>query len=380
LDTLVAGGAVRPSTVIQLHDTNNAVLGLRSELTASIARAAVTRLADVVLPQRLYYHANVFRRLAQGTRHRQQELYQSGVELLGAASTMADGEIILLLADCLNTLGLRDWHLVLGEAELTRSLLDPFPEQLRHQVRLAIAQLDRLALEDMALGEGLKELALTLFDLRGTPEAVLKTVSSLDLTPSQKTIIQKLTDLVDLLSTGCTAQPPDTPSSGAAPMDLPAFTLDLSLIRPFDYYTGIVFEVINQTATGYNILAQGGRYDTLLELYHPQGKDVAGIGFVINVDDVQKLLAPRGHLPQTTPSSDWLVVPTSSDATSAAFAYAQRLRQSATLIRVEVALESVSRSDSSGADRETIRQSARTHQITKIAWIDADGTPDIETL
>ncbi|NEQ99125.1 MAG: ATP phosphoribosyltransferase regulatory subunit, partial [Cyanothece sp. SIO2G6] len=125
LDTLVAGGAVNPATVIQLHDTNNDVLGLRPELTASIARAAVPQLAEVAFPQRLYYHANVFRRLAQGTRQRQQELYQSGVELLGAGGAIADAEILLLLADCLNTLGLNQWHLVLGEAELTRSLLEP---------------------------------------------------------------------------------------------------------------------------------------------------------------------------------------------------------------------------------------------------------------
>jgi len=43
LDTLMAGGAIQQSTVIQLQNAEEE-LGLRPELTASIARTAVTRL------------------------------------------------------------------------------------------------------------------------------------------------------------------------------------------------------------------------------------------------------------------------------------------------------------------------------------------------
>ncbi|NET30383.1 ATP phosphoribosyltransferase regulatory subunit, partial [Okeania sp. SIO1I7] len=46
LDTLMAGGALEPSMVIQLEESEDETrLGLRPELTASIARAAVTRMA-----------------------------------------------------------------------------------------------------------------------------------------------------------------------------------------------------------------------------------------------------------------------------------------------------------------------------------------------
>jgi len=61
LDTLVAGGAIEPTTVIQLRDSAEGALGLRPELTASIARAAMTRMSDSGYPQRLCYRANVFR-------------------------------------------------------------------------------------------------------------------------------------------------------------------------------------------------------------------------------------------------------------------------------------------------------------------------------
>lgn len=59
LDTLMAGGAIQRSTVIQLQDAEAGTLGLRPELTASIARAFATRIAGstteatLSLPQRL---------------------------------------------------------------------------------------------------------------------------------------------------------------------------------------------------------------------------------------------------------------------------------------------------------------------------------------
>ena len=59
LDTLIAGGAVDRETVIQIPSAEGGTLGLRPELTASIARAAVSRMGDMY-PQRLYYNANVF--------------------------------------------------------------------------------------------------------------------------------------------------------------------------------------------------------------------------------------------------------------------------------------------------------------------------------
>jgi ATP phosphoribosyltransferase regulatory subunit len=106
MDTLMAGEAIQRQMVIQLQNSQNEELGLRPELTASIARTVVTRMADATYPQRLYYNANVFRRNWEGRHNRQQEYYQAGVELLGAEGLLANGEVLLLVADCLTALDL----------------------------------------------------------------------------------------------------------------------------------------------------------------------------------------------------------------------------------------------------------------------------------
>ncbi len=354
LDTLVAGGAVQPSSVIQLQGAEDEVLGLRPELTASIARTAVTRMAGATYPQRLCYTANVFRRSHRTNHDRQQEFYQAGVELLGVGGVLADAEIILLLADGLHQLGITDWHLVLGEAGLTRSLLSPFPPSLRETVRRAIAHLDRVALETLPLPDDLRSHALFLLDLRGAPADVLQKVSHLPLEPSQQESVNNLKSLVDLLP---------TQQAGTT-------ILDLSLIQTFDYYTGIVFEVVCTSAAGQRVLGQGGRYDQLLSLYHPNGDTCPGVGFSLNVEDLQQVLLATAQLPTHIPASDWLVVPISPQAYPAAFDHAQQLRSSPNL-RVEIYLDPE-------IDQQNIRNAADRRHIQHIAWVAIDGSVTVE--
>lgn len=363
LDTLMAGGAIERSTVIQLQDAQEGTLGLRPELTASIARTMATRLAGSndeanSLPQRLYYNANVFRRPTVGHHGRQLEFFQSGIELLGAVGLLADAESLLLLSACLNQLGLQQWHLILGEADLTRSLFSIFGQPLQAKVRNAIANLDRVTLETLPLSPELRKRALFLFDLRGRPEDVLQKVASLELDDSQQKIVNNLKSLIELLG-----------QSSAHPLQI---TLDLSLVQTIDYYTGIVFQVVSSQDTGSRVLGQGGRYDQLLGLYHPQGENCPGIGFCLNIEDLHYVLLSSPQLPQQTPASDWLVIAQTPQAEAAAFSYAQKLRDSAHLVRVEM--------DLGGKTPTEIRDYARRRRISYLAWIKADGTPMIETL
>jgi len=364
LETLMAGGAIDRSTLIQLQDAEDGELGLRPELTASIARAAAMRMAGTRWqPQRLYYNANVFRKGTDTGSGGQQEFYQAGVELLGAGGSVADAEVLLLLSECLQSLGIDDWHLVLGEAGLTATLLEPFPPNVRQKVRGAIANLDRIALETLPLSDELRERALLLFDLRGRPEDVLPIVAKLDLDLPQQAALNNLKSAIELLYQ-CQSKIPNLKSH---------IHLDLSLIQTFDYYTGIVFEVVSSSKTGQRVLGQGGRYDQLLGLFDPQGQNSPGIGFCLNIEDLHQVLLTEGQLPTETPASDWLVVPQTPEASAAAFAYAGKLRESTHLVRVEIDLES-------RETEEAAREYARDRRIAQIAWVNAEGLPTIETV
>jgi ATP phosphoribosyltransferase regulatory subunit len=350
LETLIAGGAVDRESIIQIPDPDGGTLGLRSELTASIARAAVTRMGDLY-PQRLYYTANVFRRASAEQHGRQQEFYQAGIELLGAGGTLADAEAILLLADCLESLAVPNWQLVMGEAGLSRALLAQFPIEFQTQIRQCLAHLDRVTLEQLPLTPSQRDLALSILDLRGKPDRVLAKLAELNLDASSQSTIAHLRATVELLA-----------ATRETPLPL---VLDLSLIQTFDYYTGIVFEAVSITDDRAHILAQGGRYDRLLALYHPQGQNCPGIGFSLNIEDLQQVLQSHASMPHQTLKADWLVVATTPTAAASALIYGQKLRSAPESGRVEMYLND--------GDIEQIRQIAIDRGVTQVAWIGDDG-------
>ena len=360
LDTLMAGGAIQRSAVLQLQGLDEEDLGLRPELTASIARTVVTRMVDATYPLRLYYNANIFRRAQETSHTRQQEFYQAGVELLGSGGLLADTETLLLLMDCLQSLGLNQWSIVLGEAGLTRSLLSVFPSAIQSTVRQAIATLDRITLETLPMSQELRDRALLLLDLRGTPAEVLQKVSSLDLNPTQQTAVDNLKALIDLLQS--------TQNSKLKTQN--SLVLDLSLIQTLDYYTGIVFEVVSNTPNGRQVLGQGGRYDQLLGLYHPQGETAPGIGFALQIEQLHQAIALTNQIPQHISTNDWLVVPACPQAYTAALAHAQQLRTTSDTVRVEL--------DLGGRSPAEIHDYAQHRQIAAIAWISSDGTAKVE--
>ena len=352
LRSLTAGGAVDPKSVLQVHSSSIDILGLRPEFTASISRAYAARLGQNVAtcPQRLYYNANVFRRRANNT---SEESFQAGVELLGASGLIADGEILLLLAESLDRVELQEWQIILGDARLTGALLDLLPKQYRAKVRQYLASLDRIALKEMDLPADVKDYALELIDLRGKPKDVLSRLSSSTWTSGLTGEINYLKSLIDLWeSTGLTSSD--------------RLILDLSFMQTFDYYTGIVFEV---SCNNY-VVAQGGRYDHLLGVYHPQNVSYPSIGFCLNLEDLQQAL--QSQLPQTLTTSNCLVVAKTPEAMQAAFAHAALLRQDPNIVAIELELEF--------RTEDAVRAHVRSRGISQIAWVSGDGVVSLETV
>ena len=177
------------------------------------------------------------------------------MELLGTPGTLADAEILRLLLSCVSTLQLADWRLIVGNAGLTRSLLEIFPEAVRDPVRGAIARLDRITLETLALPDDLCQRALQMMDLRGRPQDVLQTVSQLSLTVEQKNTVNELKSLVELLESD--HQPP--------------LILDLSWFLSSDYYTVVVLEAAPDTSQGRHLVGRGRRNDNITRLFDTEG-------------------------------------------------------------------------------------------------------------
>ena len=338
LETLLAGGSIRGEAVLQLRDGEGTMLGLRPEFTASIVRAAATRLAGGPLPLRLYYHGSVFRnsQREEGS-YSSQEFFQSGVELIGAGGWLADAEILLLLADCVRAVGIRSWTLLLGDVGLTESLLNAVAPKAQAAVRRAIAQLDYVYLESAPLPEAARQIGLQILGLRGQPEQVLPQLAQLPVPPERLRDLRQLCQILEAQQV--------------------RVVLDLSLLQTLAYYTGIVFQAV----VGGEVIALGGRYDQLYALYSPQQVEQPGIGFTLLPDTLLRLLPPDPQ-PEAT-ACRRLVVPLVPAGIPAALALAARWRESEA-----VELELLDRPP------EEIEAYARQCRIPEIAWVQADGS------
>ena len=97
------------------------MLLLRPDVTAQIARIVAMGMVGSQMPLRLCYRTTVFRHEPEHA-GREREIFQVGVELIGIDSVAADAEMIALMSDCLEQLGLHDFKISLGHVGFFKGL------------------------------------------------------------------------------------------------------------------------------------------------------------------------------------------------------------------------------------------------------------------
>lgn len=100
---------------------------------------------------------------------------------------------------------------------------------------------------------------------------------------------------------------------------------DASIVRGLAYYTGFVFEILDQNGSN-RACAGGGRYDKLIELFG--GPSLPAVGFGMGDVVLEIILREKGKMPQVlAPKPDVFVVNAMENA-DAATALLMQLRQS----------------------------------------------------
>jgi histidyl-tRNA synthetase len=103
------------------------------------------------------------------------------------------------------------------------------------------------------------------------------------------------------------------------------FTVDLTIARGLDYYTGTVYETFMTDHPEIGSICSGGRYDNLAEYY--TDKQLPGVGISIGLTRLFYVLDEQGYLNDAlnTSPADVLILPMTDDQ-APAIALATRLR------------------------------------------------------
>lgn len=291
-DTLTMNVGVDTLSLLKTVDRGGHILALRPDMTSPIARLVATRMKDQKLPQRLFYLANVFRYESEIQKGRHREFYQAGVEFIGPKGPKADGEIIALAVAALEKAGLQGFQIGLGHMEITKGLL----KQLNGTDNVERAMKIKQALSR----KNYVELAKLLnFKTQSIEENIFKVITT------QNSLDQAVTNLKSLVAAPELEKPIKdleglASSLKAYGVDQRVF-VDFSILRDFDYYTGIVFEGYSERL-GFPICG-GGRYDKLLGSF---GNYNPATGFAIGVERVLEALYREGNLAEE-PEIDYLI-------------------------------------------------------------------------
>ncbi|MBK6684559.1 MAG: ATP phosphoribosyltransferase regulatory subunit [Deltaproteobacteria bacterium] len=233
------------------------ILVLRPDFTAQVARMVAARMSAGPRPLRLAYHGRVARAVdALGRGLSSRDLFQAGIELIGAAGPVAEREVLTIATAAFAKLG-RTLTLDLSHAGILAALA---PEGLDAPTRLALSARDEVALAQRA------PQLLPLLKLHGGPEVLRRAAAELQGAPRSVTVaLEELQGAID----GLTRTPPTQVS------------VDLAEVRGFGDYTGLVFRGYTEGAA--DAVVSGGRYDRLLGRF---GKEEAAVGFGIDVGAV----------------------------------------------------------------------------------------------
>jgi ATP phosphoribosyltransferase regulatory subunit len=259
--------------LINFFDVDGSPVSLRTDMTIPIARLTGMRIKRNQLPVRFCYFADSFRQsdIQKGIRR---AYSQAGLEFIGSSNAiMSDVEILVILINILNGLNLTDYKLGLGHVEFIEGLCEwfKFDGSDREYIRKEVAAKDFVALENFLnkKDESKAKIFLKLIQ----PESDIEKISALVSEIKEKKVIRSfsyLKEIYDILKQlDCKS----------------CLVTDFSIIRDFDYYTGLLFEVYDSNIT--NIIGSGGRYDGLIKKF---GMDVPATGFALDIDLTHKAI------------------------------------------------------------------------------------------
>lgn len=270
---------------------------LRPEMTPTVSRMVAGRRQELSYPARWYSIPNLWR-YERPQHGRLREHWQLNVDIFGVSGIEADHEIILIADSILQAFGAkRDMY----EIRLSsRSLINwLFLEYLRlehSQASALMRVIDRMhkmpQKEFMDLVDALLSPAQRETDLLQRLLELLrvKKLRELPLVTQQHPAVAELSRLLSLLEQN----------------GLNNVVFDISLMRGFDYYTNIVFEIFDKSPNNNRSMFGGGRYDGLVAAFGVE--PLPTVGFGMGDVTLQNFLETHHLLPKINIETDAAVI------------------------------------------------------------------------
>ena len=255
--------------------------GLRYDLTVPFARYVVMHREELQMPFKRYQVQPVWR-ADRPQKGRYREFYQFDGDVVGSDSLLNEVELMQIVDEVFRRLGIRveikinNRKILTGIAEVIGAA-DKIVD-----ITVAIDKLDKIGIDNV--NAELREDGLTeeqiqklqpIILLQGTNDEKLTTIA--EVLKDSETGLKGIEEVKFILSTLTSAILHLTSS----------ISLDLTLARGLNYYTGAIFEV-KALDVEMGSITGGGRYDNLTGIFGLPG--LSGVGISFGVDRIYDVL------------------------------------------------------------------------------------------
>lgn len=264
---------------------------LRYDLTVPFARYVVMHRNDIDFPFKRYQIQPVWR-ADRPQKGRFREFYQCDADVVGANSLLQEVELIQLYDTVFTELGLAGVQIKLNNRKVLSGLAEIIgAKDLLVDFTVALDKLDKIGVEGVKtemLAKGIPAsaiaLASPLFSLHGTNIEQLEALKSL-----LKESEEGSKGIAELEFIRSTVEALGLKSS--------RLSIDVTLARGLNYYTGAIFEVASPEEVQMGSIGGGGRYDDLTGIFGM--KDVSGVGISFGLDRIYLVMEELGLFPES---------------------------------------------------------------------------------
>ena len=263
---------------------------LRYDLTVPFARYVVMHQNELDFLFKRYQIQPVWR-ADRPQKGRFREFFQCDADVVGADSLLQEVELVQLYDTVFAELQLTGVTIKLNNRKILSGISEVIgAKHLLVPFTVALDKLDKIGEEGVKkemLEKGISENAIAkvipLFSLKGTNVEQLQVLAQLLMTSEEGTEgVRELRYIVDTVE--------------RLGLQTAKLTIDVTLARGLNYYTGAIFEVAAPENVKMGSIGGGGRYDDLTGIFGL--KDVSGVGISFGLDRIYLVLEELGLFPE----------------------------------------------------------------------------------
>ncbi|TRZ43628.1 histidine--tRNA ligase [Robertkochia solimangrovi] len=264
---------------------------LRYDLTVPFARYVVMHQNEIDLPFKRYQIQPVWR-ADRPQKGRFREFYQCDADVVGSDSLWQEVEFVQLYDAVFTNLNLQGVTIKINNRKILAGLAEVIGASDKLiDFTVALDKLDKIGpdgVRDEMLGKGISETAIAkvapLFTFTGSNTEKLELLS--DLLSSSAEGLKGIEELKFILN-----------AFEDMSLQTATLTVDITLARGLNYYTGAIFEVAAPEQVKMGSVGGGGRYDDLTGIFGLKG--VSGVGISFGLDRIYLVLEELGLFPDS---------------------------------------------------------------------------------